>query len=110
MRSVRNARAEYNVELGRRIPATICIEDAALRGEVEREMGLVALLCKLEEEGTRVVGEGAGGQVRGGGDGWGGEGEGYVVGEGTRVVGRGVGAGEGAGGQVRGGWGGGEGF
>lgn len=30
-RAIRNARAEYGVELGRKIPATVCASDEALR-------------------------------------------------------------------------------
>ena len=30
-RAIRNARAEYGVELGRKIPATVCVSDEALR-------------------------------------------------------------------------------
>ena len=33
VRAVRNTRADYNVELGRRIPATIHVSDANLRSE-----------------------------------------------------------------------------
>lgn len=31
VRAIRNARAEYGVDLGRRIPATVLIADTALR-------------------------------------------------------------------------------
>ena len=30
-RAIRNARAEYGVELGRKIPATICVSNSNLR-------------------------------------------------------------------------------
>ena len=47
MRAVRNARAEYGVEEKARVAATIVIEDAALRKELEAEiqvgMGCVTL-------------------------------------------------------------------
>lgn len=31
VRAIRNARAEYGVELGRKIPATVCVSNSALR-------------------------------------------------------------------------------
>lgn len=46
-RSIRNARAEYNVEPGRRISAVI-VADNAIREEVEKEVNSLVALAKLE--------------------------------------------------------------
>ena len=47
--SVRNARAEYGIELGRRIPAQLIIADAALSSALQAEMPVLCSLAKLDE-------------------------------------------------------------
>lgn len=54
IRAVRNARAEYNVEPGRRIAATVVVADPALRAAFEAEQGVVAALAKLDGEQLQV--------------------------------------------------------
>ncbi len=48
-RSIRNARAEYNVEQGKKISATI-IASGTLRDEIEAELKSLVLLAKLDPE------------------------------------------------------------
>ena len=47
--SVRNARAEYGVELGRKIPAQLLIADAELSSALQAEMPVLCSLAKLDE-------------------------------------------------------------
>ena len=47
--SVRNARAEYGVELGRKIPAQLIIADAELSSALQAEMPVLCSLAKLDE-------------------------------------------------------------
>lgn len=47
--SVRNARAEYGVELGRKIPAQLVITDAELSSALQAEMPVLCFLAKLDE-------------------------------------------------------------
>ena len=47
--SVRNARAEYNVELGRKIPARLVIADAELSSALQAELPVLCSLAKLDE-------------------------------------------------------------
>lgn len=53
-RSIRNARAEYNVEQGKKISATI-VASGALRDEIEKEMKSLVLLAKLDPEQVSIV-------------------------------------------------------
>jgi len=53
-RSIRNARAEYNVEQGKKISATI-VASGALRDEIEKEMKSLVLLSKLDPEQVSIV-------------------------------------------------------
>jgi len=46
---VRNARAEYNVELGRKIPARLVIADAELSSALQAELPVLCSLAKLDE-------------------------------------------------------------
>ena len=46
--AVRHARAEYGVELGRRIPARIVIADAVLRAALQEEAAVLCSLAKLD--------------------------------------------------------------
>lgn len=48
--AVRNARAEYNVELGRRIPARLAVADPALREALTAELAVLCSLAKLDSE------------------------------------------------------------
>ena len=47
--SVRNARAEYNIELGRKIPARLVIADAKLSSALQAELPVLCSLAKLDE-------------------------------------------------------------
>ena len=51
-RSIRNARAEYNVEPGKRISAVI-VADKRIREELEREVNSLVSLAKLDLEGVK---------------------------------------------------------
>ncbi len=53
-RSIRNARAEYNVEQGKKISATI-VASGALREAIEKETKSLVLLAKLDPEQVAVV-------------------------------------------------------
>jgi len=48
VRSIRNARAEYGVEPARKIGAVVVASDAAMRGAMQEEVAVLALLAKLE--------------------------------------------------------------
>ena len=48
VRSVRNARAEYNVEPARRVPAVFVAADDTLRGALSREVATLAMLARLQ--------------------------------------------------------------
>ncbi|KAL6786011.1 TSV1 [Auxenochlorella protothecoides x Auxenochlorella symbiontica] len=48
VRAVRNSRAEYGVEPGRRIPATVRAGDPALRAALQQESAAIALLARLD--------------------------------------------------------------
>ncbi|CAB9510231.1 Valine--tRNA ligase [Seminavis robusta] len=50
-RSIRNARAEYNVEPGKRISAVI-VAEKSIREEVEKEVNSLVALAKLEASGV----------------------------------------------------------
>ena len=47
--AIRNARAEYGVELGRKIPAQIVIADGELSAALQAEMPVLCSLAKLDE-------------------------------------------------------------
>lgn len=53
-RSIRNARAEYNVEQGKKISATI-IASGALRTEIQMELKSLVLLAKLDPDRVTVL-------------------------------------------------------
>lgn len=53
-RSIRNARAEYNVEQGKKISATI-IASGALREKIQDEVKSLVLLAKLDPEQVSVL-------------------------------------------------------
>ena len=46
---MRNARAEYGVELGRKISAQLIIADAELSSALQAEMPVLCSLAKLDE-------------------------------------------------------------
>ena len=46
--AIRNARAEYNVELGRRIAARLAVSSADLRAALEAELDVLCNLAKLD--------------------------------------------------------------
>jgi len=52
-RSIRNARAEYNVEPGKRIGAVV-VAKGALREEIEKEMKSLVALAKLDPEHVAI--------------------------------------------------------
>ena len=47
--AVRNARAEYGVELGRKIPAQLIVAEAGLSSALQTEMPVLCSLAKLDE-------------------------------------------------------------
>jgi len=53
VRAIRNARAEYGVDLGKRVPATLVVADAALRGALRDERAVWALLARVEGPAVR---------------------------------------------------------
>ncbi len=53
-RSIRNARAEYNVEQGKKISATI-VAGGKLREEINKEIKSLVLLAKIDPEQVAVV-------------------------------------------------------
>jgi len=57
VRAVRNARAEYNVEVGKKIGATLVVSDEAERAALTSELAVVCLLAKLEPSAVSVVTE-----------------------------------------------------
>lgn len=54
-RSIRNARAEYNVEQGKKISAIVVAPAGSLKGEIEGELKSLVLLARLDPESTTVV-------------------------------------------------------
>lgn len=60
VRSIRNARAEYNVEPGRRIAATVVIDDRETLDALKGESSILSLLAKLDQDALEfVVGKGS---------------------------------------------------
>jgi valyl-tRNA synthetase len=57
-RSIRNARAEYNVEPGKRISAVV-VADTVIREEVEKEVNSLVALAKLEPGGVQFFAPGS---------------------------------------------------
>ena len=55
VRAVRNARAEYSVDVARRIPATIVVASPALAAAVREEAAVLQALCKLDAAQLTVV-------------------------------------------------------
>ena len=54
--AVRNARAEYGVELGRRVPAALQVADQSCREALSAELAVVASLAKLDLGASSVSG------------------------------------------------------
>lgn len=54
MSAVRNARAEYGVELGRRIPATLVVAEPGLRAALAAELPVLCALAKLDPGAAAV--------------------------------------------------------
>jgi valyl-tRNA synthetase len=65
VRAIRNARAEYGVDLGKRVPATLEVSDARLRAALDEERGVWALLARVES--PAVCAPGGSGGAEGGG-------------------------------------------
>ena len=55
MRSLRNARAEYAVDVGRRVPATVVAASSELRALLQGEAAVLVALCKLDPERLSFV-------------------------------------------------------
>lgn len=51
--AIRNARAEYNVELGRRIAARVTVAQADLRAALATELDVLCSLAKLDRAQAR---------------------------------------------------------
>jgi len=56
-RSIRNARAEYNVEPGKRISAVVVVPSGNLKDEIEKELKSLVVLARLDPEQVKVVDE-----------------------------------------------------
>ncbi|CAM9720753.1 unnamed protein product [Ectocarpus fasciculatus] len=56
VRSVRNAKAEYKVEPGKKIPAVVQVSNKALRSDIIKEVAALCLLGRLDPEGLEVQG------------------------------------------------------
>jgi valyl-tRNA synthetase len=54
--AVRNARAEYGVELGRRVPAELQVADEGCRAALSAELAVIASLAKLDLAASSVRG------------------------------------------------------
>lgn len=65
VRAVRNARAEYGVEPGRKIAATFAVASPQLRAALEGEADVLALLARLEREQVSFVSGEEGAQLSG---------------------------------------------
>ncbi|GMH77539.1 hypothetical protein TrST_g5698 [Triparma strigata] len=58
VKSIRNARAEFNVEQGKKIPATIVVAEGMV-DMVRDEIASIVLLARMDPEGVTVVGAGS---------------------------------------------------
>lgn len=56
IKSIRNARAEYNVDLGKKIVARILVKNEGTRAAVNEELGVLVLLARLDEKEVCVNG------------------------------------------------------
>lgn len=65
VRAVRNARAEYGVEPGRRVAAALRADAPALRSALAAERDVLALLARLEADQLEIVGGEAGATLSG---------------------------------------------
>ncbi|PRW33017.1 valyl-tRNA synthetase [Chlorella sorokiniana] len=65
VRAVRNARAEYGVEPGRKIAATVRVDAPELRAALQAESAVLALLAKLDAAQVSFVGEAEGAALSG---------------------------------------------
>lgn len=52
--AIRNARAEYNVELSKKISAVLCVTDPTLREAVFSQLDSICLLGKINKEDAKV--------------------------------------------------------
>lgn len=57
VRRVRNARAEYNVEPARRVPAIVVCADAEMLAALQEEAGVMALLARLDQPQLQFAAE-----------------------------------------------------
>ncbi|KAK3268006.1 hypothetical protein CYMTET_23464, partial [Cymbomonas tetramitiformis] len=55
VRSIRNVRAEYNVEMGKKIPVTIAAATPAVRSALDEELDAVAGLARLDTANLQIV-------------------------------------------------------
>ncbi|GMH32320.1 hypothetical protein BSKO_00154 [Bryopsis sp. KO-2023] len=56
VKSVRNLRAEYNVDLGRKVAATIIVQDEEIRTAIDKELSVLVALARLDPDRVAVVG------------------------------------------------------
>jgi valyl-tRNA synthetase len=56
VRSIRNARAEYGVDPGRKIPCVLVVADAALRAVLQQERSVFALLGRVQDTQLQILG------------------------------------------------------
>jgi len=58
-RSIRNARAEYNVEQGKKISAVVVAPAGSLKDDIEGELKSLVLLARLDPDDVKVVESGS---------------------------------------------------
>eukprot|EP00891_Asterochloris_glomerata_P009727 jgi/Astpho2/9727/Aster-03708 len=63
VRSIRNARAEYGVELARKVPATLQVASPELREELAAEADVLCLLAKVDRQQFSMEGAVAGARL-----------------------------------------------
>jgi valyl-tRNA synthetase len=52
--AVRNVRSEYNVEISKKVSATICVSDATLQRAMESQLDSICLLGKINRDSAKV--------------------------------------------------------
>jgi valyl-tRNA synthetase len=55
VKAIRNARAQYAVEPGRKVPAILVLQDASLRMMLQQERAIFALLGRVQEDNLTII-------------------------------------------------------
>jgi valyl-tRNA synthetase len=55
VKAIRNARAQYAVEPGRKVPCILVVQDAPLRAVLQQERAIFALLGRVQEEDLTII-------------------------------------------------------